>query len=106
MMIVLLLLCSIVCNSVGSIGCKSSTQLLISLENPNAHSQPASQLPEKVESESDYKHENNYFFIQHLIAFIPVHSPELYWQSHFDTFCFRGSISGIPLFLSKRSLVI
>jgi hypothetical protein len=105
-MIITLLLCSIVCNSFDSARYKSSTYLLVSLNNPNGHAQPVTQLPEKVESENDYKHQNNFFVIQRLVAFIPLLSPELHCHSYLNAFCFRGSISGIPLFLSKRSFLI
>ena len=106
MMIVLLLICSIVCSSVASVRYTASLNELVCLENPNSHAQPVTQLPEKVESENDYKHQNNFFFIQRLITFIPLNSPELLGHFNFDAFCFRGNISGIPLFLSKRSFLI
>jgi hypothetical protein len=106
MMIVLLLICSIVCNTVASARYKPTSSQLVCLDNPSAPAQPVSQLPEKVESENDCKHQNNFFFIQQLIAFIPLNSPELRRHSQFDAFCFRGNISGIPLFLSKRSFLI
>ncbi|HEX6892395.1 MAG TPA: hypothetical protein VF141_16925 [Chryseolinea sp.] len=106
MMIVLLLMCSIVCNALVSAQHRTTSSQLVCLGNPGAPAQPVSQLPEKVESENDCKHQNNFFFIQQLIAFIPLNSPELRRHSQFDAFCFRGNISGIPLFLSNRSLLI
>jgi hypothetical protein len=105
-MIALLLICSIVCNSLASTRYRSTSHQLVCFENPSSHAQPVTQLPEKVESEKDYKHQNNFFFIQQLTAFIPLNSPELRRHSQFDAFCFRGNISGIPLFLSKRSFLI
>ena len=105
MMIALLLICSIVCNSFVSAPYNSTVYKLVCLENPNSHSQPVTPLPEKVESENDYKHQIHFFFIQQLITFIPLNSPELR-HSHFDAFCFHGNIPGIPLFLSKRSFLI
>jgi len=105
MMITLLLICSIVCSSLASVQYKATSSLLVSLQSPTSHGQPVPQLPEKVESENDYKHQNNFFFIQQIGAFIPLNSPKLDY-SHFDAFCFRGNISGIPLFLSKRSFQI
>jgi hypothetical protein len=106
MMLVLILICSIVCNSVASARYKTTAHQFAYLENPSSPAQPVSQLPEKVESENDCKHQNNFFFIQQIIAFIPLNSPELRRHSQFEAFCFRGNISGIPLFLSKRSFLI
>jgi len=106
MMIALLLICSIVCNSLASTRYKTTFHVLLCFENPISHAQPFTQLPEKVESENDFKHEDNFFVIQQLTAFIPLNSPELRRHAQFDAFCFRGNISGIPLFLSKRSFLI
>ena|GEM_PF-2235018 len=105
-MIGLLLICSIVCNSLVSTRYQTSLHREVCLKNPNSHTLPGAQLPEKVESEKDYKHENNFFFIQQLISFIPLNSPELQRYSHFDAFCFRGNISGVPLYVTKRSFLI
>jgi hypothetical protein len=106
LMIALLLICSIVCNSLTTSRYNSTSSQLVCLENPNSHAQPVTPLPEKVESENDYKHQNNLFVIQQLTAFIPLNSPELQRHSQSDAFCFLGNISGIPLFLSKRSFLI
>ncbi|HMG88697.1 MAG TPA: hypothetical protein VK589_01520 [Chryseolinea sp.] len=106
MMIALLLICSIVCNSLVSTRRNTTSNELICHQNPDSHTPPGTQLPEKVESENDYKHENNFFFIQQLTEFIPLNSPELRRHSQSDAFCFSGNISGIPLFLSKRSFLI
>jgi hypothetical protein len=105
-MIVFLLICSIVCNSINSVSFKPTTHLSVGQNNSNSPTQPASQLPEKIESENDLKHQNNFFFIQQLTAFIPLNSPELQGHSQFEALCFRGNISGVPLFLSTRSILI
>ena len=103
--IVLLLICSIVCSSVVSTRSQRALHEGVCLKNPNSPL-PATQLPEKVESENDYKHENNFFFIQQLGSFIPLNSPELQRYSHSDAFGFLGNISGVPLYISKRSFLI
>lgn len=105
LMIVLLLMCSIVCSSLVTARSQRSLHQIVCLKNPNSPL-PATQLPEKVESENDCKHESNFFFIQQLISFIPLNSPELQRYSHLDAFRLSGNISGIPLYVSKRSFLI
>ena len=106
LMIIVLLICSIVCNSPCSERIQSTLNQAVCLKNPNSHNLPATPLPAKIESENDYKHENNFFFIQQLTGFIPLNSPELQRHSHFDAFCFIGNITGVPLYVSKRSFLI
>ena len=105
-MIALLLICSIVCNSFASTRFNTSSRQLVCIQNPNSHAQPGTQLPEKVESEKDNKHENNFFFIELLVVFNPLKSSEIRRYSEFDAFSSRGNLSGVPLFLSKRSFLI
>lgn len=106
MMIILLLICSIVCNSLDSTRYRIARRQAICFNNPNAQGHPATQLPEKVESESDYKHANPFFFISQLTTFIPLNSPAIQRYFHFEAFRLPGIISGIPLYMSKRSLLI
>jgi hypothetical protein len=106
MMIILLLICSIVCNSLDSTRYKIGRLHAVCFNNTNAQGHPATQLPEKVESENDYKHQNPFFVITQLITFIPLNSAALRHYFHFEAFRFPGNISGIPLYMSKRSLLI
>ena len=105
LMIVVLLICSIVC-SLNSTRFQSTLNREVCLNNQTSHNLPATPLPAKIESENDYKHENNFFFIQQLTGFIPLNSPELQRHSHFDASCFPGNIAGVPLYVSKRSFLI
>ena len=106
LMIVVLLFCSIVCSSLDSTRFQSTLKLEVCLKNPNSHNLPATPIPAKIETENDYKHENNFFFIQQLIGFIPSNSPELQRHSNIDAFCFLGNVAGVPLYMSKRSFLI
>ena len=106
LMIVIVLICSIVCSSVNSNRVQGPLQKDVCLKNPNSHNVPATPLPAKVESEKDFKNENNFFFIQQVSSFIPLNSPELKGYSHFDPFRCRGNITGVPIYVSKRSFLI
>jgi hypothetical protein len=104
-LMIFFLLASIVCSSITSVGTFTCSQDHLTLSTPNTHSRTDSQLPEKVESENDFKHESNFFFIHQVGDFLPC-GGKLKFVFFSKALRFRGNITGIPLYLIQRTIVV
>jgi hypothetical protein len=106
LLVAFFLLTSIVCSSLGAMAINGHSQESFVSKPSNAISKSATQLPEKVESENDSKPHNNYFFIHLVGEFLQFSVPVSQHASFYHAFLIRGNTSGIPMYLSKRSILV
>jgi hypothetical protein len=103
-LLVAFLLTSIVCSSLALWQLMVIRRIFCS--KPSNARKSATQLPEKVESENDSKPHNNYFFIHLVGEFLQFSVPVSQHASFYHAFLMRGNTSGIPMYLSKRSILV
>lgn len=106
LLVVFFLMTSIVCNSITALAVTVRKQEFVVTKTSNSLSKPATQLPEKVESEKDGKPHDNYFFIHLVGEFLQFSVPASQHASFYYAFRIRGNTTGIPRYLSKRSILI
>ena len=105
-LVVFFLLTSIVCSSISALAVSSLRKEFFVAKTSNSLSKSATQLPEKVESENDSKHHNNYFFIHLVGEFLQFSVPTAQHASFYHAYRIRGNTTTIPRYLSKRSIQI
>ncbi|MDH4092229.1 MAG: hypothetical protein OEV74_20865 [Cyclobacteriaceae bacterium] len=105
-MVVIFLLLSIDCSSLNLSGTNKNTHSTIVLKKPGTPVKSDAQLPEKLESEDDYEPQHTFFFIQHVGQSIQLGKVESQ-RTFFDSvYRFRGILTGIPLYIVIRSMLI
>jgi len=104
--VIFFLLAPIVCSTINSFSPYRKTQGFVVTKKANTPSRSDTQLPEKVESENDRKPHNNFFFIHPVGEFTRFNITKSQRTFSYNAFRFWGIRTDIPLYLSKRSIVI